>query len=66
MAKYRVALEHTTTHKAATCDVEADALDNAVATAFQTLDETTSADVWLFDLASIWRLDIPFEAEQDA
>jgi hypothetical protein len=60
MARYRVAIEHINTHKIWKYDVEAEGVTGASTIARQEHDRNTSDPRYLFDVISLWRLNIPF------
>ena len=61
MAKYRVAVEHIHTHQIWRFDVEADAMSTAAGRGLQAADRETDHEHYLFEVVSVWRLDIPFK-----
>jgi hypothetical protein len=60
MARYRVAVEHINTHKTLKFDVEARTMSAAAARGIQECDRTTSDEYYLFEVVSVWRLNVPF------
>jgi hypothetical protein len=60
MAQYRVAVEHINTHEITKYDVDADNCTDASRRAREEHDRSTSDPRYLFDVISLWRLNIPF------
>lgn len=63
MAKYRVAVEHINTHEVSTWEVEAEAMSIAAGRGMQENDRNTPHELYLFEVVSVWRLDIPLTGE---
>jgi hypothetical protein len=60
VAKYRVAVEHINTHKTMNFDVEAKTMSEAAARGLQACDRETSDEHYLFEVVSVWRMNLPF------
>jgi len=63
MAKYRVAVEHINTHKTWAYDVEAETMSEAAGFGMRENDRNTPHELYLFEVVSVWRLDIPLLGE---
>lgn len=61
MAKYRVAVEHINTHQVWLWNVVADTMSDAAGRGLQAADGETEHEHYLFEVVSVWRLDVPFE-----
>ena len=66
MAKYRVAVEHINTHKTRNYEVEAKTMSAAAARGLSECDRNTSDEHYLFEVVSVWRLNIPFRKSRRA
>ena len=63
MAKYRVAVGHINTHKIWLYDVEAKTMSEAAGFGMRESDNNTPVERYLFEVVSVWRLDIPLLGE---
>ncbi len=59
MARYKVAVEHTNTHRIRLFTVEADTMSTAAGRGLQAADQDTHHGRYLLEVVSVWRLDIP-------